>query len=52
MKKIRELKHKQPITDDAMNKVLTATDTPKTGNGFYLRLILFWIILFEKNIYL
>ena len=35
VRKIRVLKNKQPITDDAMNKVLNATDTPKTGNGFF-----------------
>ena len=35
VRKIKELKNKQPITDDAMNKVLTATDTPTTGNGFF-----------------
>ena len=35
VKKARELKNKQPITDDAINKVLTATDTPKTGSGFF-----------------
>ena len=35
VRKIRELKNKQRITDDAMNKVLTATDTPKTGSGFF-----------------
>ena len=31
----RELKHKQPITDDAMTKILNASDTPKTGSGFF-----------------
>ena len=35
VRKIRELKNKQPITDDAMNEVLTATDTPITGNEFF-----------------
>ena len=35
VRKIKELKNKQPITDDAMNKVRTATDTPKTKNGFF-----------------
>ena len=33
--KIKQLKNKQPITDDAMNKVLNADNTPKTGNGFF-----------------
>ena len=33
VKKARELKSKSPaITNDAMNKVLTANDTPKIGN--------------------
>ena len=35
VKKARELKNKQPITDDAMNKILNANDTPKTGSGFF-----------------
>ena len=35
VRKARELKNKQPITDDAMNKILNASDTPKTGNGFF-----------------
>ena len=33
--KIKELQNKQPITDDAINKVLNAGNTPKTGNGFF-----------------
>ena len=33
--KIKQLKNKQPITDDAMNKILNANDTPKTGSGFF-----------------
>ena len=34
---IKELWNKLAITDDAMNKVLTPTDTdtPKTENGFF-----------------
>ena len=35
VRKARELKNKQPITDDAMNKILNANDTPKTGSGFF-----------------
>ena len=36
VKKARELKSKSPaITNNAMNKVLNAADTPKTGNGFF-----------------
>ena len=35
VRKARELKNKQPITDDAINKILNANDTPKTGNGFF-----------------
>ena len=35
VKKVRELKNKQPIIDDAMNKLLNANDTPKTGSGFF-----------------
>ena len=35
VRKIKELRHTPSITDDAMNKVLNATDTPKTGNGFF-----------------
>ena len=36
VKKARELKSKSPaITNDAMNKVLSANDIPKTGNGFF-----------------
>ena len=35
VRKIKELKNKQPITDDAMNKVLNADNTPKTGSGFF-----------------
>ena len=35
VRKIKDLRHKRAITDDAMNKVLTATDTQKTGNGFF-----------------
>ena len=35
VKKARELKNKQPITDYAMNKILKANDTPKTGSGFF-----------------
>ena len=35
VKKARELKNKQPITDDGMNKILNANDTPKTGSGFF-----------------
>ena len=31
---IKELR-KPVISDDAMNKILTAGDTPKTGNGFF-----------------
>ena len=34
--KVKELKSKQPaITNDAINKVLNATDTAKTGIGFF-----------------
>ena len=33
VKKIRELKNKQPITDDAMNKVLNASEVK--GSGFF-----------------
>ena len=35
VKKIKELRHKQPITDEAMNKVLNADNTPKPGSGFF-----------------
>ena len=37
VRKIKELRHKPAITDDAINKVLNANaiDTPKTGNGFF-----------------
>ena len=35
IKKARELKNKQLITDDAMNTILNANDTPKTGSGFF-----------------
>ena len=35
VKKIKELRHNPSITDDAMNKVLNADNTPKTGNGFF-----------------
>ena len=35
VKKIKELRHKPGITDDAINKVLNASDTPKTGSGFF-----------------
>ena len=35
VRKIKELRHKPSITDDAMNKVLNAGDTPKTGSGFF-----------------
>ena len=31
IKKIKELKNKQPITDDAMNKVLNATEVKGSG---------------------
>ena len=34
IKQIKELR-KPAISDDAMNIVLTASDTPKTGNGFF-----------------
>ena len=34
IKKIKELR-KLAITDDTINKVLTANDTPKTGSGFF-----------------
>ena len=34
-RKIKELRHKPSINNDAINKVLTASDTPKTGNGFF-----------------
>ena len=34
IKTINELR-KLAISDDAMNKVLIANDTPKTGNGFF-----------------
>ena len=34
IKKIKELR-KPAITDDTINKVLTANDTPKTGSGFF-----------------
>ena len=33
VRKIRELKNKQPITDDAMNKVLNAVEVK--GSGFF-----------------
>ena len=33
--KARQLKNKQPITDDAINKILNANDTPKTGSVFF-----------------
>ena len=35
VRKIKELRHKPSITDDAMNKILNADNTPKTGNGFF-----------------
>ena len=35
VRKIKELRHKPSITDYAMNKVLNADNTPKTGNGFF-----------------
>ena len=35
VRKARELKNKLPITNDAMNKILNANDTPKTGSGFF-----------------
>ena len=35
VRKINELRHKPSITDDAMNKVLNADNTAKTGNGFF-----------------
>ena len=35
VKNIKQLRHKPSITDDAINKVLNAGDTPKTGNGFF-----------------
>ena len=35
VRKIKELRYKPSITDDAMNKVLNADNTPKTGNGFF-----------------
>ena len=35
VRKIKELRHKPSITDDAMNKVLNASDSPKTGSGFF-----------------
>ena len=34
IKQIKELR-KPAISDDAMNNVLSASDTPKTGNGFF-----------------
>ena len=39
-KKIKQLKSKAPaITNDAINKVLNASDTTNRGSWFYLRLI-------------
>ena len=35
VRKIKELRHKPSITDDAINKVLNAGNTPKFGNGFF-----------------
>ena len=32
VRKIKELRHKPSITDDMMNTILNANDTPKTGN--------------------
>ena len=34
VKRARELR-KPAISDDAMNKILNASDSPKTGNGFF-----------------
>ena len=37
VRKIKELRHKPSITDDAMKKVLNDDKSPKTGNGcFYV----------------
>ena len=35
VRKIKELRHKPSFTNDAINKVLNADNTPKTKNGFF-----------------